>query len=608
MIKQLLSFFMMGMMAVSAPVINVAASETTALAEVGPICGAPVETPFMAGQHITAGTITTYNTETHLVVVFSTTDGWLLKHTHLYVGDQALVPVNGAGNPMVGNFPYQTAHSPFVTQFAYTIALAELGECNTIATHAEVVKVDGNGNITQAETAWSSGTPFASGGGSWAMYNNYCNQVCPPPSNDICGSKVETPFMAGQHIEVGVITTYNTATDLVVVFQTTGDWYLNHTHLFVGENQLLATNGAGMPMIGLFPYQSAHSPLVQTYAYTIPLASLSGACNIIATHAEVVKLDSEGNIIQAETAWGSGTPFTSRGSWAMYNSYCIQECPPPSSNEPAPCVINAGDFRTQTQGGWGAIPQRNNPAGYMYNNFSAAFPAGITVGCQNYSITFTNPLAVTNFLPQGGEPQALSASHINPNYNINVLAGQVTALTISLGFDAAIPNYSSSNLALGSLVIGSGVFQGATVSQMLQIANDVLGGCNTNYTPSQVNEVISAINENFVDGAINNGYLYCVGTNNNVVLRKGAVEKVEPVQLYPNPAKEQVTLSLSEASGNIQIFIFDLKGKKLAEHNFFAQEGNAIFEINTSALQPGTYLLSVKGENIANQQKLVITH
>ena len=39
------------------------------------------------------------------------------------------------------------------------------------------------------------------------------------------------------------------------------------------------------------------------------------------------------------------------------------------------------EFRTQTQGGWGAPPNGNNPAKYLQNNFVSCFPNGVTIGC-----------------------------------------------------------------------------------------------------------------------------------------------------------------------------------------------------------------------------------
>src|SRR5215510_9913562 len=45
-------------------------------------------------------------------------------------------------------------------------------------------------------------------------------------------------------------------------------------------------------------------------------------------------------------------------------------------------VVNeCGQFRTQTQGGWGAPPAGNNPGAYLHAHFATAFPTGLTIGC-----------------------------------------------------------------------------------------------------------------------------------------------------------------------------------------------------------------------------------
>lgn len=339
---------------------------------------------------------------------------------------------------------------------------------------------------------------------------HYSSDLVSNTSNEPCGTPMVVDFLAGQHIHAGTVQVHNTGTNVVVTFTTLNGWQLRHTHLYVGHCDSIPKNGAGNPQIGNFPYQTAHSPYLTTYTYTFPLSDFD-ACFCWAAHAEVVLLDADGNVIQAETAWGNGTQFVQEGgSWAMFNSYCKQECPPPATDTPE-CNTAAGSFRTQTQGGWGSVPRGINPGSYQQANFATAFPNGLTVGCGSNTITLTSGQAVTDFLPQGGTPNAIQTSYVDPTSAISVLAGQITAATLSVTFDAADPNYSSSPASLGSLVIASGTFQGMTVNQLLAIANQVLGGCNTTYSLSDVNQALTAVNENFVDGRIANGFLTCPG-------------------------------------------------------------------------------------------------
>jgi hypothetical protein len=173
-------------------------------------------------------------------------------------------------------------------------------------------------------------------------------------------------------------------------------------------------------------------------------------------------------------------------------------------------VSPCGMLRTQTQGGWGAEPSGNNSGTYLHANFDAAFGGSFYVGCPNgFYVELTTAQAVTNLLPTGGKAAALTSSSVDPASIKNVLVGQLVALKLSVTFDAYDANFGQSSVALGNMIIGSGTFQGGTVSQFLEIAEQVLGGCSTEFTLEQVNEAASAINQNFVDGKTNNGFLVC---------------------------------------------------------------------------------------------------
>ncbi len=177
-----------------------------------------------------------------------------------------------------------------------------------------------------------------------------------------------------------------------------------------------------------------------------------------------------------------------------------------------PCFPNG--CRTQTQGGWGQNCNGNNNGCLRDANFVAVFPAGLTVG-GNFTIHFSTSAAVNAFLPAGSTPGVLSANYNNPtSTTAGVFAGQVTALAVSLGFSSAgVPSFCN----LGSLYYLSvfpyspNPFVGMTVNELFALANQVLGGnlgaLPNGTTVSDLNDVISSINENFVDGTTNNGDL-----------------------------------------------------------------------------------------------------
>ncbi len=185
----------------------------------------------------------------------------------------------------------------------------------------------------------------------------------------------------------------------------------------------------------------------------------------------------------------------------------------------------SGDFKTFTQGGYGTNCNGNNPGCYRDAHFDTAFPDGLAIGCGNNTLTFTSSSAIASYLPAGSGPALLSGNVVNPVGTRGVLSSQLIALTLSVGFDVADPNFSSSNVSLGSLTIKSGMFTGMSIADFLQLANNIIGGCSTQYSLSNINEAATALNENFDNGTVDNGYVNCnrdiainiqIGANPNV--------------------------------------------------------------------------------------------
>lgn len=240
---------------------------------------------------------------------------------------------------------------------------------------------------------------------------------------------------------------------------------------------------------------------VTTKTYTIPRSIVDGDCLSISVVFRTNKVDGTRYCGYVDNM-ADPTDAISVGSatYQSYFNYCAQDCPP----------TECKPLRTQTPGGWGAKPEGNNPGTYLAANFATSFPDGLTIGCETgFEITLTSAKAIETLLPTGGKAAALTASYTDPAEIKNVLVGHLVALTLSVIFDQDDADFGSGSNELGSMVIKSGTFAGKTVLEFWKIANDVLGGCNTNYTPGQVLETATAINENYVDGKMDNGYLEC---------------------------------------------------------------------------------------------------
>lgn len=174
-------------------------------------------------------------------------------------------------------------------------------------------------------------------------------------------------------------------------------------------------------------------------------------------------------------------------------------------------VSTCGGFRTQTQGGWGTKGSGNNPGKYRDQHFNTAFPNGITIGCGERKLVLTSSKAVQSFLPSGSSARMLSKGTMtNPGKSYkNVLAGQLVAATLSIGFDANDGTFSSSDVSLGDLKFKSGPFFDLSISEVVEIANQYIGGCNSSYSASQLNSALTDFNENYVDGRSDNGKMSC---------------------------------------------------------------------------------------------------
>jgi hypothetical protein len=133
----------------------------------------------IAGQNTVAGTVSVTQDATSMYVTYTTTGGWVLSKTHLFVGACNAIPVNGGGNPVPGQFPYKTTHSN-VTTYTYVVPVSAIGlnNCGCIAAHAALKKLNAAGNVVQQETGWGEGAAINPNGGNWAMKFEFCPVDC----------------------------------------------------------------------------------------------------------------------------------------------------------------------------------------------------------------------------------------------------------------------------------------------------------------------------------------------------------------------------------------------------------------------------------------------
>ena len=331
----------------------------------------------------------------------------------------------------------------------------------------------------------------------------------------VCGEPSVQDLTAGRSTLIGTITISNDEDFLYVTFQTDDPWVLGTTHVHVGFHiDDVPKAGNGQPIPGQFDYAHERDveggePAVTEDEYAIPFTDLgleSGECDVqlfIWAHAEAFQLDDDDVVIVEETAFGGDTPGDGTPRWFFLAEYTLQCCENGGGG---------GDFRTQTQGGWGTVCQGNNPGCYRDMWFDTAFPSGIVLGCDmGFVATFTSSQAVEDFLPTGGTPGALTSDVTDPTgtTDAGVLLAQLLALELSVGFDLFDPDFSVSEQALIDQIVcntGTGC-DGMTIEELLEEANIVVGGCvgSTGLSAGDLADCLMLVNENYVDGEVDLG-------------------------------------------------------------------------------------------------------
>jgi len=122
----------------------------------------------LAGGNTDAGTVTVTNDANYIYVTYNTTNGYTLASTKLYAGSVFSIPLNQAGNPQMGHFPYSAGHS-HITSYTYQIPVSVIGNgnCGAVAAFAEL---NGGGS------AWGNGIQMNGDHGNNAMYIPFCVQ------------------------------------------------------------------------------------------------------------------------------------------------------------------------------------------------------------------------------------------------------------------------------------------------------------------------------------------------------------------------------------------------------------------------------------------------
>ena len=266
-------------------------------------------------------------------------------------------------------------------------------------------------------------------------------------------------------------------------------------------------------------------------------------------------------------------------------------------------------FKTVTKKGYTANCYGENAACYLNDNFTKSFPNGILVGSGSSYLKFTSAEAIRNFISSDSGPKVLGKGTIlNPSGSTfdNGLAAQVLATRLNIAFGRNA-DFSSNELSLGDLFITSGTFEGMKVSQVLTIANTLLGNGDSKYTMSEINNALIAINSNYVAGA-DMEFLRCAGRMAEVN-PKPAVDLVN-YMIYPNPINDNASIEYTlNNSSSVSIKLYNITGQLV--NTIF--DGNAeagekyILKFNADGMKSGVYFFRLTTNNTVVTKSIIIS-
>ena len=307
-------------------------------------CAATQETDLIAGKNMYAGTVsvTKLDDET-LEVSFNAAPGFCITETHLHVAaEPGDFPVNGGGNPKIGNFDYQGSHN-CEGQVVYTVPATGA----YIAAHAVVkcVEEDPESILSKLpETVtfcpsrdsrtWEDPAywAFEFQTGLTGTYGGWCVDSDSPLENGVCLQDVPL-YPADENFPDGILEKPENLDAL--------NWLLNQ-HLIGSEStsggaytygdfqmavwKLVDDGVCCLPSLGDYSDVRAMElvdlALANGDGFTPGCGEYMGLILVPADRQPVIfgyKLDCEAGECE-ETAWADGCPFPGN-SWAMFFKY-----------------------------------------------------------------------------------------------------------------------------------------------------------------------------------------------------------------------------------------------------------------------------------------------
>ena len=147
-------------------------------------------------------------------------------------------------------------------------------------------------------------------------------------------------------------------------------------------------------------------------------------------------------------------------------------------------------------------------------------------------------------------------------------------------------NFSKSNKSFDQQILQAGTWHDYLTGKEIEIGSEVA----LTLIAGEFRILTSEPIENYIDDA----------AQEDIVLANEPTQFASTVKLFPNPARNQITLETKEPIKNI--FITDLNGKSIPVD---VDESNGQYLIDLSGLESGIYLVNYQNQNIQRQQKII---
>ena len=91
-----------------------------------------------------------------------------------------------------------------------------------------------------------------------------------------------------------------------------------------------------------------------------------------------------------------------------------------------------------------------------------------------------------------------------------------------------------------------------------------------------------------------------VSAQDNVKQQPKPQEAIDGLSFYPNPVSNGKIYIISKSTGNKEITIFDVLGKKVLQTTISTRE------LNISSISPGVYIIKIKEGDASATRKLIL--